>query len=226
MILDAITAGVFEPGDALPHQRDLAAQLEISRPVVIQALDVLRRAGIVRSRRGLNGGTFVDSLENLPEVLRSLHAAPDDDIRSVLEVRRGLETAASVLAAQRASDADLRHLEALAEELALGLDRPIEEIWATDMRFHLAVAASTRSQLLTEFLTATINNLTVIRRTITSGCVGWQQGVEHHLRHAAALRTRDLAAIVPAVDDHLAALEQAHLGERLSVGPPSTAAYA
>jgi DNA-binding FadR family transcriptional regulator len=41
----------FHPGDALPKETELAAQLDVSRNVVREALSRLRMLGIVESRR-------------------------------------------------------------------------------------------------------------------------------------------------------------------------------
>ena len=56
-LLDRIGAGEFRPGDPLPSERQLAADYEVSRITVIQALKALEQEGVVERRQGR--GTFV-----------------------------------------------------------------------------------------------------------------------------------------------------------------------
>ena len=56
-ICRAIQAGVFRPGEALPSQRTLAAEIRVNPNTVQRAFDELLRNGVIESRRGL--GVFV-----------------------------------------------------------------------------------------------------------------------------------------------------------------------
>ena len=51
-IRDAIHAGYYEPGSALPAERRLASTLSVSRITVVAAYDLLREEGLVERRRG------------------------------------------------------------------------------------------------------------------------------------------------------------------------------
>ena len=55
----AIKLGLLEPGARLPPERDLCAQLGISRSTLRQALTALVQSGHLRAVRGRRGGTFV-----------------------------------------------------------------------------------------------------------------------------------------------------------------------
>ncbi|MBV2352940.1 GntR family transcriptional regulator [Streptomyces sp. J2-1] len=53
LLLDEVRAGAVPPGERLPGERDLARRYAVSRETVRQALDVLRRGGLVATdRRG------------------------------------------------------------------------------------------------------------------------------------------------------------------------------
>jgi GntR family transcriptional regulator len=106
-LLDLITAGQLRPGDRLGTERDLAAQLSVSRSTLRQALTVLARAGAVRRVPGRAGGTFVT------------HAKLDRDLSVVVGLpeylrRQGFVAGTQVLSATMAG-AD----EVAAEHLAL-----------------------------------------------------------------------------------------------------------
>src|SRR5688572_30043794 len=55
----AIRLGLLAPGSQLPPERDLAAQLRISRSTLREALTTLTQSGHLVSQRGRGGGTFV-----------------------------------------------------------------------------------------------------------------------------------------------------------------------
>ena len=70
-IAEQIKAGDLHTGDRLPSERDLAAQMRISRPTLREAIKTLSEAGVLDVRRGQSGGIFVSS-ELVPrELLRS-----------------------------------------------------------------------------------------------------------------------------------------------------------
>jgi GntR family transcriptional regulator len=57
-IRDLVSSGDLGPDGRLPTERELAAQLGVSRATVRQVLDRLEHAGSVYRRRGRSGGTF------------------------------------------------------------------------------------------------------------------------------------------------------------------------
>ncbi len=56
---EAIGAGLLAPGERLPAESDLAAQLDVAPMTLRQALAILREAGFIETRRGRSGGSFV-----------------------------------------------------------------------------------------------------------------------------------------------------------------------
>ncbi len=75
-IADKIKAGDLHTGDRLPSERELAAQMRISRPTLREAIKALSEAGVLEVRRGQSGGIFVAS-ELIPrELLRIAQGDP------------------------------------------------------------------------------------------------------------------------------------------------------
>src|SRR3954453_13080622 len=107
-----IVSGELRPGDRLPKEADLAAQLGLSRNSLREAVRALSLVRILDVRQG--DGTYVTSLE--PKALLDglsfivdLHH--DTTVLAVFEVRRILEPAATALAARKIGPeavADLR----------------------------------------------------------------------------------------------------------------------
>lgn len=61
LIRDAVARGRLKPSDALPSERDLATELNVSRVTVRKALEGLVEEGVVEQRHG--SGTFVSNQE-------------------------------------------------------------------------------------------------------------------------------------------------------------------
>ena len=99
-LLSMIETGVLHPGDRLGTERELAAQLSVSRSTMRQALAVLAQSGVVRRVPGRSGGTFV------------AHVKVDRDLSVTVGVpeylrRQGFVAGTQVLSATMASADEL-----------------------------------------------------------------------------------------------------------------------
>lgn len=146
-----IRTGLLAPGTKLPPERKLAGQLRISRSTLRQALNTLIQTGHLTSTRGRSGGTFV--ADNPP-----LHERDEDpldrDAWEVLDRRVAIEVGATILAAERAEQADLAPLDALAERMdAVTAPGNFEAYRLADIRFHIGVAEASRSPRLVAEMT-------------------------------------------------------------------------
>lgn len=213
VIADAIRGGLYGPGEVLPRQADLAAELQVSRHVVREAIEVLRRAGVVSVKRGNSGGTQVIST-NLQRVLVGLGGEVHTNLRSLLEVRRPLELAAGPLAAKRADDQDLARLHQLADDLEELRDRP-DEFLQTDAMFHLAMVAAAGNSMLTGFHRQAIDGILSSTAMFPVGRIDQRDAIRHQRRTVAAIESRDPRRVRSVLDAHLGALELAFLGEKL-----------
>ena len=88
-------------GERLPAERELAERLGISRVTLREVLKVLQDQGLVESRRGRYGGTFVlpraDAADGEDELRRRVAAV---DVEDALRFREVLETGAAGLCAR------------------------------------------------------------------------------------------------------------------------------
>ncbi|WP_259314127.1 FCD domain-containing protein [Capillimicrobium parvum] len=145
-LADAIDVGVFGEGDQLPSESDLAAQLGVATVTLREALAGLRRTGLVETRRGRHGGTFVRGPAD-GRLLDRIGALSVDELRDLADHRTAVAATVAELAAERASAPDLERLEEHVERLAAA-SGPVERR-AADERFHVELAATTRSLRLT-----------------------------------------------------------------------------
>jgi GntR family transcriptional regulator len=91
-LLGLIESGVYEPGEQLPSETELAAQLGISRPTLREALRDLEQNGFVIRRHGV--GTFIalDGTRTLEGGLERLESIVSMAARQGLKVEHtGLE---------------------------------------------------------------------------------------------------------------------------------------
>lgn len=214
IMLDAIRGGMFEIGDSLPSQEDLAKQLGVSRRVLREAIDVLRDEGILSVRRGANGGMVVISTAGGGRVLSRIQGPTRASLRSILEARRLIECDAAYIAAEAVSADDIIAMRKLVSGLDELIDQP-DEFWAMDIRFHFFVADSTRNPVLGDVLREVFARLDVIRQPFPFAHVPHAEAVENQRVLLRAIESRDPTVALAAMDEHLAALESVMLGIRL-----------
>ncbi|TCL00772.1 GntR family transcriptional regulator [Shimia isoporae] len=141
-ILSMIVNGDIAVGSKLPTEHALSEELEVSRPVLRQALKQLREDGVIVSRQG--SGSFV---QKRPEgaVLDFAPVGSIADIQRTFEFRVAIEGEAAYLAATRRSEEDLKVLRAALEELDRHVAR--DELGVdTDEIFHEAICAASGNQ--------------------------------------------------------------------------------
>ncbi|AYL39954.1 FadR/GntR family transcriptional regulator [Streptomyces fungicidicus] len=131
----AIERGAYAIGDKLPSEAELCRTLEVSRPVLREALRALQTMGLTVSRTGR--GTFVvaDAVE---EPTFGDYAAGD-----LMEVRRHIEIPVAGYAARRRTPENLDRLNRLLDRMERETDTAA---WAAmDTLFHLAVAEAAQN---------------------------------------------------------------------------------
>lgn len=145
----AIGLGVMADGTQLPSEIELATQLGVSTMTLREALAVLREQGLVETRRGRGGGSFVRANAELltNRSLARLQEYTVQDLRDLGDEQFAVAGAAAVLAARRAVAADVDRLNALALRLAESKD-PVHARRA-DSRFQIEVAVISQSARLT-----------------------------------------------------------------------------
>jgi len=142
-----ISKGELKPGDRIPSERDLATMLGVSRPSVREAIMVLEAMGFVESRQG--GGTYVKALTeaSIMNPLAKLVEKRDPELlRSLAEVRMGLESWSAYLAAQRATDSDIAEMRRLYKIME---KQAAKGGWSPDVdaEFHYAITSASHNSL-------------------------------------------------------------------------------
>ncbi|MEU1521100.1 FadR/GntR family transcriptional regulator [Nocardia rhamnosiphila] len=145
----AISLGVMVDGQQLPSELTLADQLGVSTMTLREALAVLREQGIVRTKRGRGGGSFICSSAEALEHTASarLQQMSLAELRDLGDAQFAIAGAAAVFAARRGGRADIARLHALTDRLRTSTE-PIAARRA-DSRFHIEMAVCAQSTRLT-----------------------------------------------------------------------------
>ncbi len=146
-IQELISKGELKPGTKLPSERELSQQLHIGRGYVRQALKKLEFFGIVQTSP--KQGTVIASIgvKALEGLISNLLYLKKSDVNSLFETRAILEINSAELAAQRATDEELKVLRDKHEEFMNKIKegyRGLEE----DHVFHLRIAECSQNSVL------------------------------------------------------------------------------
>jgi GntR family transcriptional repressor for pyruvate dehydrogenase complex len=142
----AIYDGRLRQGQKLPPERQLARDLKASRVAVREALRTLELRGLVDVRQGSTGGYFVREVDDRPLVrdFETLFRLGRVSWLQLIEARRLIEPEVASLAAQRATEADLKNLgAALEQRWGSGAAGPPARQFYLD--FHRALAEAARN---------------------------------------------------------------------------------
>jgi len=199
---DAIVAGTFKPGDALPTERELGEMFGVSRTVVREAVKSLTAKGMLAGSGrgikilGLESKMVADSLSLY------LRGRGGVDYSSVHEIRTLLERRIARLAATRGTDEQI-------EELTIELGRmraasDPETASFEDVAFHRMLAAMTGNPLFPVLLDSIGEILLEIRRATLKQPGRSAQAIEQHEAILEQIVARDAEGAERAMKEHLA----------------------
>lgn len=143
-IVNIIVNGEFSKGDQLPNEFQLAQQLNVGRGTVREAMKILVSRNVVEIRRGT--GTFVADKPGVVEDPLGLTFINDKDklAYDLCELRLILEPAIAAMAAERATDSDIRKIEEACEAVEKKITEG-EVYIMEDVAFHECIAKSSKN---------------------------------------------------------------------------------
>ncbi|MEH7342454.1 FadR/GntR family transcriptional regulator [Bacillus sp. JJ1532] len=146
-LLTMIETEKFPPGSKLPTEMQLAAQFEVSRVPIREALSMLRAAGVINSRQG--GGSYVEESTN-STLLQRIHFESDDteNIKYLFEMRKILEPEAAFLAALRRTPEQLEKMKKILDVME---NKSIENgttAMEEDIEFHRSIILATQNPIM------------------------------------------------------------------------------
>lgn len=206
-ITHAIRAGHYRIGEKLPSVPELAVALDVSRPVISDAVGELAEHGVVDIRRGARGGFVVRTTRIPVKILRRSAPLRARTLRELLEARRPVETELARLAALRATRDDLDELARINEEMIAASGEGVA--WSTEnTAFHYVFGRAARSPALAYLQHDVLEQITVI---LDDGArySDREKAIRSHLATLEAIASGDPDAAAEAMDEHLRELEEA-----------------
>ena len=194
-----IAENEMSPGDRLPAERDLAANLGVSRASLSQALVALEVQGVLSVRHG-DGVILVrpPTEERAIKALRE-HA---DRIPDIIEAREALEVKLAGLAAARRTDAEMAAIDASIATMETEVETGDRGVVGDEM-FHEALTAAAHSSLLAKLMHEISGLIRETRIESLSQEDRPQASLEGHRRIAEAVRKQNPQEASRAMADHI-----------------------
>lgn len=149
-IKGSIMAGDLKPGDVLPSEIKMAAQMRVGRSTLREALQVLIHLGFIERR---NKETFVSESARekfFPtDILQNYKA--HKNIMNMIEARKIIESFMAETAAIRASEEIVESIRRDLEEMEKSTG-DIKKFITSDHQFHLHVAEAAQNKILYDLI--------------------------------------------------------------------------
>jgi GntR family transcriptional repressor for pyruvate dehydrogenase complex len=217
-ILAQIRDGGLRPGDKLPSERELIAALSVSRSSVREALQGLAAMNVLESRPG--EGTFVKANPHSPLWNHGggdLSLALEKKMRlDLLQTRWVVDEAIALLAAERASDEDLRAIEACVVEYEQSMQPDLQphddhsHLSGGHNDLHMAIARASGNYFLIRVVEMLLDTLPTSLRhpeynfeTQAEREFMLAHEADSHRRLYEAIASRDPARVRAAVGAHM-----------------------
>lgn len=148
----AILEGKLSPGEKIPSERDLQNLFKTGRGVVREALRELKQKGLVQTRRGGKGGTYVKRIgaHDASQPLALMIKQREIGIANLIEFRESIDRTVTILAISRGEDGDakalLKGVEKL-EKVGLCQTPSMERISKVDVELNLLLVKMTQNPI-------------------------------------------------------------------------------
>jgi DNA-binding FadR family transcriptional regulator len=189
-----ILSGGYAPGDKLPSELSLAAELSVNRFTVREAMNQLEQLRLIDRRAGA-GTVVLDYSEHAGvDVIEYVVVAPDGVVNTrvlanLLEFARILGADVARLAAERRADEDLRTLDVIVAEMRN--EKILSKLFWLDFEFNWALAGASGNivpRLLLNSVRGLLDKYTPYLETLWVSPGSITEGYEHVV---AAVRARD-----------------------------------
>ncbi|MBT1178012.1 GntR family transcriptional regulator [Bifidobacterium callimiconis] len=161
-LTQAIESGLLKNGERLPGESEMARMFGVAPITTREALEQLRSRGLVETRRGRDGGSFVtsDQHRNFKRLENSLAAMSTMDLKNHRALYIALVSSSARIATEEASDSERTGIRSAIESLVTSLnqqtpDSSIQECLSRghqEMQIHTEIAAATGSSHLVNTL--------------------------------------------------------------------------
>jgi len=207
-LIALITERHLKPGDRLPPERELSAEMGVSRSSLREALRALSMLGVAEMRQG--DGTYLTELnpETLMRPVGLVLALSDAGLSELFEARKLVEPGLAALAAARITDAAAEELLHCAEASAEVLADADAFMWH-DIELHALIAKAADNAILSRLLES-VASMGIASRRVTGRVADVRRAsVQDHLEIAASIAAHDPDNAGAAMLRHLENVERA-----------------
>ncbi|MDB5518580.1 MAG: hypothetical protein JWQ17_5338 [Tardiphaga sp.] len=222
-IRQMIMSGKLKPGDRLPAERDLAAQLGVSRSSIREALRGLEIAGLVKLYKGGSGGAFIAQLtsEVVVTALQDMFHLGTITPQQLTDARLWIEAIVVRVAIERLTEVDLALMEVNLNDAEKAFAAGNFEACARlSFEFHNILARTTQNPVLIANVSGMIN---IMHHYIS--IIGPPQSkhiLKSRRRFISYLRERNVALAVAEMEDLLRRAHRHYLSQLEKAAPPSS----
>lgn len=198
------------PGEKLPSERALSAELGIGRQCLREALSVLEVLNLIEVKKGR--GTFVREDAAGQLAAKELDIEDVGDPFALMEARKAIEASTAALAAKMAQQEDIREMDDILAEMEKAVVCG-EHAGDLDKRLHLAIARISRNPVLHKLMNVVIANMGKRLWLILKERSLLVQGrneryYEEHVKLVAAIRQGNSRLAEKIMLQHLNGIEQ------------------
>jgi len=210
-IHSAIIAGKLTPGDKLPSENDLVKQFGISKQTLRESLRALEHMGLIESRKGTGGGSFVIEVDASVTKMSLLNYFyfKNLSIKDLSVMRKLLEPFSAKTAAQKMSDKDLLELKNLNTSAnkhikADNYDAALKD----EVAFHTKIAEQTNNPLIVLLMEFVEEILVYYKKVFHIGIDDLAVILDAHEKIYQAIKDRDEERSFKEMLNHIEALEE------------------
>lgn len=189
-------------GQKLPSEQALATGFGVSRPVIREALAILRARGLVTVQAGGGSSVIIPEPIQMLDVVNRLTRMYRISAEEVYEVRIQLEVMAARLAAANATPEQLENMVEINRQMEQETNNAKARA-ELDLKFHQQLAEASGNQLLSIFVQSMNGILQTMLESVFGLLQSQEDGVSYHKRIIEALRSGDKDRSEAIIRDHL-----------------------
>lgn len=210
-----VVSGELQTGEQLPTEDAIAREFQTSRGTVREALRMLSVEGLVTTRPGAKGGTYVSRPDPLlihrflESTLSRLAGSEDRGFSELLQVREILEVSSASLAAANRNDQHLERLRKLIPDNPQHLEIAVSH--RIHVAFHDVIMRAGGNELLRTLSAPTFSafDLVVDRRLVPKDFANLV--LKEHQSILDAIEKKDPVAAAAAMATHLKSVGRTYL---------------
>ncbi len=201
LIIEHIRNNIWQAGERLPAETDLAKLFDVSRSTVRLAIKSLQVSGLLYSRAG--AGTYVADNALLILATRELATvmADPENVGDLVQARFLLEPQMAALAAQKATAAEIDELLDVVRHMEQTRDKIL--LMSFGYRFHQILAKASHNPVLYGFYQSAAKQLQGLRLLESLSIEVFLEGTDEHRCIVQAIAKRDPSLAKQQMELHL-----------------------